>query len=92
MPRSAALTKRPPTTTGLSRLTWADRRQQQDEREARVTAQVTRRPLTPASVDGDILDVVPERYCGCGLPLEVDGRCPDGHFRGRVNRKGFHRW
>lgn len=91
MPRSAAVTKPHPTTTGLSRLTWTDRRQQQEEREAAVTVR-PRHPYTPRNVDGDTLEAVPERYCGCGLPLEVDGRCPEGHFRGRVNRKGFHRW
>lgn len=91
MPRSAALTKRLLTTTGRSRLGWADTRQQVDEREAQVNVRPMR-PALPPSVDGDAVEVIPERYCGCGLPLEVDGRCPDGHFRGRVRRKGFHRW
>jgi hypothetical protein len=91
MPRSAAQMKRPLTTTAHSRLGWADLRRQVDEREAQVNVRPTR-PRVPPSVDGDPVEAMPERYCGCGLPLEVDGRCPDGHFRGRVSRKGFHRW
>lgn len=27
--------------------------------------------------------MLPDYHCGCGLPLELDGRCPDGHYRPR---------